>query len=351
VMQKKVWIVPCSGIGKSYGSVARESAFIVAEDLRPGTTGIVALSRLVPEDSDARAEITRATCITIDGCKLACAANVVGGTGGTVAHALQVLDFYRAHRELKPAGIAQLNDNGKKLAAVLAGNVAALVDSGEEMAEGTVTRLATLKVLETMRPGETVTICLPLFLAGGEGERAFARHYPTIAIDGCEKRCAAKGTEQYSSRLAASIVVTDICNEPGGFGTARRLNEAGLAAVDSVAEEIAAQADWLLGKTPGRKSQPAEDSLPVIQDTPATCSCGSGVPVRILEIAGRKVEVLALPLIFDAFRQSGKFPGTGTSAELMETVRHYNHIPEDEHSTWKEVIDQEYAAYFEQEAR
>ena len=43
--------------------------------------------------------------------------------------------------------------------------------SGEELAEGTVTRLAALKVLEQLRPKDTVTICLPLFLAGGEGER------------------------------------------------------------------------------------------------------------------------------------------------------------------------------------
>jgi len=40
--------------------------------------------------------------------------------------------------------------------------------SGEETAEGTITRLATRNVLETLRPGDTVTICLPLFLAGGK---------------------------------------------------------------------------------------------------------------------------------------------------------------------------------------
>ena len=130
--QGKVWIVPCSGIGKSYGSVARESAFIVTEDLRPERTGIVALSRLVPDDSDVRPDIRNSKCITIDGCKLACAAKVVAETEGTVAHALQVLDVYRANRELKPAGIAELDENGKKLAAVLAKQVAALVDSMEE---------------------------------------------------------------------------------------------------------------------------------------------------------------------------------------------------------------------------
>ena len=67
--------------------------------------------------------------------------------------------------------------------------------SGEEIPEGTVTRLAALKVLESLRPQQTVRICLPLFLAGGEGDRAFARFHPTITVDGCEKRCAARGTE------------------------------------------------------------------------------------------------------------------------------------------------------------
>src|SRR5512140_3674957 len=101
--------------------------------------------------------------------------------------------------------------------------------SGEELAEGTVTRLAAMKVLEQSRPKDTVTICLPLFLAGGEGDRAFARFYPTIAIDGCDQRCAARATEMYSGKPAASIVVTDLvtANGLGKVDGKRSLNEAG----------------------------------------------------------------------------------------------------------------------------
>ena len=87
--------------------------------------------------------------------------------------------------------------------------------SGEELAEGTVTRLAALKVLEDSRPAQTVTICLPLFLAGGEGDRGFARFYPTIAVDGCEKRCAAWATELYSNKPAASLVVGEVLARHG----------------------------------------------------------------------------------------------------------------------------------------
>lgn len=124
--------------------------------------------------------------------------------------------------------------------------------SGEEMPEGTVTRRAVRRVLDILRPDDTVTLCLPLFLAGGEGERAFARHYPTIAIDGCDKRCAAMATEKYSARPAASIIVTEIAKKGscGKIGTARRLNAEGLHLSDEVAGKIAEETDRLLKKKP-----------------------------------------------------------------------------------------------------
>lgn len=124
--------------------------------------------------------------------------------------------------------------------------------SGEEMAEGTVTRRAVRKVLETLRPVDTVTLCLPLFLAGGEGERAFARFYPTIAVDGCEKRCAALATEKYSARPAASIVVSEVGAELvcRAIGTARRLNEEGERLTEAVAGRIVVETDRLLKRKP-----------------------------------------------------------------------------------------------------
>ncbi len=221
--------------------------------------------------------------------------------------------------------------------------------SGEEMAEGTVTRLATLKVLETLRPDDTVTICLPLFLAGGEGDRAFARFYPTIAIDGCEKRCAALGTEYYSSTPAAGIVVSELCPEAQGkLGTARRLNDAGMEAVNAVAAEITGHVDRLLGaKAAKGRGKPVDEGISAQQSAPAvaTCSCGSGIPVKIVEIAGRKVEVLALPLILKMFREAGKPAADGTAAEMLETVRLYNQIPEGDDASWKLALGREYASY------
>jgi hypothetical protein len=136
--------------------------------------------------------------------------------------------------------------------------------SGEELPEGTVTRRAVRKVLETLRPDDTVTLCLPLFLAGGEGERSFARYYPTIAVDGCDKRCAARATEKYSAKPAASIVVTGIAEGCGGgkIGTARRLNEKGLRLVGEVAGKIVEETDRLLRKKPKSVVQKTDRERP-----------------------------------------------------------------------------------------
>ncbi len=133
--------------------------------------------------------------------------------------------------------------------------------SGEELPEGTVTRRAVRKVLETLRPDDTVTLCLPLFLAGGEGERAFARFYPTIAIDGCDKSCAARATEKYSAKPVASIVVTDTAKASGrgAIGTARRLNERGVRLAAEVAEKIAGEIDRQLKKKPGALTGKADE--------------------------------------------------------------------------------------------
>ena len=81
--------------------------------------------------------------------------------------------------------------------------------SGEDCPGGNISREATLRVLHDLRPAETATICLPLFLAGGEGERGFAKRFPTITVDGCGKLCAAIGTTRYSNKPTVEINLED----------------------------------------------------------------------------------------------------------------------------------------------
>lgn len=125
---QKVVIVPCSGIGKTYGTVSREAAYAVTEEVRPEETQLVALSMLVLGDEGARSAVAANPAVTIDGCKLACATKMVQESGGTVTQDFAVLDVYRRYKQFKPQGIAELNEGGLLLSQALAQEIADVVD-------------------------------------------------------------------------------------------------------------------------------------------------------------------------------------------------------------------------------
>jgi len=223
--------------------------------------------------------------------------------------------------------------------------------SGEEMPEGTVTRLATLKVLWELRPDDTVTICLPLFLAGGQGERTFARYYPTIAVDGCERRCAAKGTEMYSGKPAASIVVKDLTaggelGSPEGKG---RLNERGKAAVEATAARIATLVDELrTGRPRQHATAPSSTPSPPMENQPPSqnaCSCTSTPPSSVISVDGEKVSMLGLPLVFERFLDSDKVAREESGRELLKAARVYNFISPEKETAYAGALLREYEAY------
>jgi len=117
--------------------------------------------------------------------------------------------------------------------------------SGEACKGGKLSRAATLEVLHHLKPDNTVTICLPLFLAGDESEREFAKNFPTITVDGCGKLCAAKSTDRYSSEPAVKInledYVEDACSTtPHNWSTQKRSD-----IVERIANDIAEHVERL----------------------------------------------------------------------------------------------------------
>lgn len=126
---RKAVIVPCSGIGKSFGAVAREAGYDLIEDLRPDKTLLVALAKLVMGDEEARRAVADHPTVTIDGCKLNCAAKTVAESGGRVAKEVAVQEVFRRHRTLKPEGVATLNPTGCALARALAEELVPVIDA------------------------------------------------------------------------------------------------------------------------------------------------------------------------------------------------------------------------------
>lgn len=218
--------------------------------------------------------------------------------------------------------------------------------SGEELAEGTLAREATLRVMERLCPGETVTLCLPLFLAGDKRERAFARFYPTIAIDGCEVRCAARATERFSAVPTATLLIPEFLAAQGlpAPQSRRQLDAAGEEAADALAAEIARQVRVILGVRQGPTSE--EPIAANHQSSPVTapCRCGSGIPPARLKIAGCEVELAGLPLIFAECRSHEK-----SFDELFEMVKIYNAIPAELAEEYRSAVLQEYELFCRQE--
>ena len=225
---------------------------------------------------------------------------------------------------------------------------------GEELAEGTLTRVAIRLLREKHRPDDTVTLCLPLFLAGEKEERAFARFYPTIAIDGCGKDCARRATEKFSAPVAAAIRVDELL---AGIGVTvdsawrRSLDPAGWAAAERLAQAITAQVDALLGKRPdgpiflAETAADTEAPVPGDRSEVAPCACATQIPVSHIDVAGRQVEMFALMAIFDQFYRDGKRPGDTIGHELLDAIRIYNQVPDSDVAATQAALEREFAQF------
>jgi uncharacterized metal-binding protein len=203
--------------------------------------------------------------------------------------------------------------------------------SGEAIPEGTISRLATRRVLELLRPEKTVTICLPLFLAGNEGERNFAKTHPTITVDGCPKQCARWGTEQHSGPVSGSLVVSEILGTAAS-GCSRSLRGASQPdkeAVWTIAEHIAAEVDRVLAEI----TQASETA-----NTGAECACSSPVSGGHVTIGGTTVTIPGLQLIFQqCMKRSIPTDDTGSTA-LLDAVKIYHRILPEEEGEYRSAL-------------
>jgi uncharacterized metal-binding protein len=126
--QKKIIVIPCSGIGKAFGSVSREATYELTENLRKETTETVCLALLVSGDQDSLQMVRNNKCITVDGCPLQCAEKNVKLAGGDFAAGLRVVDVFKNNRNLKPKSITFLDHAGEEMANLLAEQIANKVD-------------------------------------------------------------------------------------------------------------------------------------------------------------------------------------------------------------------------------
>ena len=123
-----ILIIPCSGIGKPFGTISREATFRVVDELRKGKADTNCLSLLVMGDEEATRQIRESRCIAVDGCPLACAKKNIEIAGGEITAYFRVMDLLRENRNLRPRQVTFLDEDGQKLSELLADKIASKVD-------------------------------------------------------------------------------------------------------------------------------------------------------------------------------------------------------------------------------
>ena len=123
-MSGPFFIIPCSGIGKSFGTISREATYCVVEDLKKGETDTLCLSLLVKGDEDARQSVQTHRCIAIDGCPNECSKKSLELRGAKLVANFRVIDILKENRNLRPKEVTFLDEDGRKLARILAEKIA-----------------------------------------------------------------------------------------------------------------------------------------------------------------------------------------------------------------------------------
>ena len=127
-MSDPILVIPCSGIGKSFGTISRDATYCVVEELRSGETDTLCLSLLVMGDEDARRSVKSHRCIAVDGCPNECAKKQLELSDAKLVANFRAVDILRDNRSLKPKDVTFLDEDGRKLSRILAEKISMKID-------------------------------------------------------------------------------------------------------------------------------------------------------------------------------------------------------------------------------
>lgn len=125
---KKVVVIPCSGIGKPLGTVGRQTVYDIVEKRCPEKSSTTCLALLVSGDEEAISLVRENPCIALDGCPKECARKNIILAGGIVASEFRVMDLLKAHRDCKPESVLHIGEGGERLVSALVDRVENEID-------------------------------------------------------------------------------------------------------------------------------------------------------------------------------------------------------------------------------
>ena len=120
----KIKVIPCSGIGKVLGLLAREAALTVTDRLCHDTSETVCLGHLVTGEDEAINKVKGLSCVTIDGCPALCAVKSVEAAGGIIKQQYRVMDEMRSHKGKNAGTGTSLTEDGWRIVDEYAAKIA-----------------------------------------------------------------------------------------------------------------------------------------------------------------------------------------------------------------------------------
>jgi uncharacterized metal-binding protein len=121
---KKVIVIPCSGIGKPIGTVSRETTYEIIENLAKDKAETVCLAALTSGDEKTIEKVKNNYVITLDGCAKHCAQKNVEQYGKTPDKNYMILKFAAANPDKKPQGLIDIGNSGKALVDTISDKIA-----------------------------------------------------------------------------------------------------------------------------------------------------------------------------------------------------------------------------------
>jgi uncharacterized metal-binding protein len=109
-------VIPCSGIGKAFGTVAREATYQLTETSHREEYRTICLPLLVAGDQKAIDLLKQSRVYTIDGCPKKCATLCVERIGVDVAMEVMVPKILAKNTEHKPESVLDIGPDGVLLA-------------------------------------------------------------------------------------------------------------------------------------------------------------------------------------------------------------------------------------------
>lgn len=96
-LKNKVAVLPCTGIGQVVGTIARQAAYQVCEDLKPNDTVLVCLPALVKGVQEDIDMIRCCPVVVIEGCRERCATYALQLHKGTPSAVIFVPDVIKSN--------------------------------------------------------------------------------------------------------------------------------------------------------------------------------------------------------------------------------------------------------------